>query len=666
MNTADFRAKRWLKLLALTALAVGLAGVVFLYPIFAANPTADFQHAHNISRSAEHGLTAGQPVIHSYSDTLAVLWTESLDNDIIETTGGHLYLQSARESLGYWRATTKVHTATVSTATPDTPLLGLARDPTFIFEGVNLPAQANKLHVVWAEGYYSQKLVNDLPLNDFVYPKIQYTTCDVSTDANTCATPSTITATQSSTAKYLNPTLTQDDQGNLHVVWVDATNKTLLYSRGEVSGTTVTWSSGITIAAGTNPQNPELTFANQRLHLVWDNDDANAIEYRYDTVYTDAVFSASGGKTWATSDSGYNAYQNGDPGNPTIATQALNGGVDLVFVSFDINKPSTNDFALTYVRSQNNGDSWALPRDIDAQSQWPSTAHPSASGQGATSGLKPSLFITHTGTLTWGNVWLHALWHEEVQDTQGEAVAAYQVFYSYRTITDTFAGSWFTPTNITNQSQGNGGGENPRAPHGTGNRDSASPGFTITSPDDGGLGKTHAIYLERTSELADWDAYYRGVVAGTIDPDYLKDTSVFVAAKAVDVTAVATAATSIPPMPLVYTITLRNTGDQNAIGVHFTDTFNLPSLVNTLNAYENSGLLTVDPVDKEIIWTGNITAAESLTITVEISTTTVPVPTTLINRVDVWNAGSQGQPIFRRIASTRVSNYTVYMPVIMK
>ncbi len=668
MNTAVFRLKVW-KLLALAALTPGLVGLIFLYPIFAADPTTDFQHAHNISRSAERGLTAGQPVINSYSDTVAVLWTEALDNETIETTGGHLYLQSARETPGYWRPTTKIHTATISAATPDTPLLGLARDPVFIFEGVNLPTDTYKLHIVWSEGYYSQKLVNDLPLNDFVYPNIQYTACNVATDYNTCAAPTTITATQSSTAKFLNPTLAQDDQGNLHVVWVDAANNTLLYSRGQISNTTVTWSNGVTITTGANPQNPQLVFANRRLHLVWDDDANNEIEYRYDTTYTDTVFSADGAKTWATSNAGYGAYQNGNPGNPTMVAQALDGNIDLLFISFDIQQPGTDNFALTYVRSQNNGNSWTTPRDIPTQGQWPSTDHPSVSGQGATSGLKPSLFITRTGALTWGNLWLHALWHEEVQDPQSESGPVYQVFYSYRVITDSLAGNWFTPTNITNPAQGTGGGNPapPRAPQGTGTRDSVSPGFTITNPDAGGLGKTHAIYLERASGTADWDAYYRGVVAGTIDPDYLNDTSVFVAAKTVDITAIATAATSIPPMPLVYTITLRNTGDQNAIGVSFTDTFNLPNLVDTFNAYENIGVLDdTDTTNKQITWTGNITAQTSLTVTVEIVTTAVPVPTTLLNRVDVWSIGSRGQPIFRRTAGTRISNYTVYMPVIMK
>jgi len=252
--------------------------------------------------------------------------------------------------------------------------------------------------------------------------------------------------------------------------------------------------------------------------------------------------------------------------------------------------------------------------------------------------------------------------------SEGEG-KTFQVLYSHRVVSTTLDEVWFTPTNVTDPPAT----PEPRAKASAegsqiegASRDSAAPALAITIPAEGGLGHAHAAFIERVKgENTRWDAYYRGVIIGTIDPDYLRDESVFTLDKTVDPRQVLTAATTVPSFPITYYITMENKGDLNALGVHITDT--LSGDIQSIADYSaNSGSLGVDTVSKVITWTGKISVGHTVSIVISTITEETHPVHVIPNTVYLWNQGSRGAVVLSDTATTVIASSIVHLPVILK
>ncbi|MFQ5575383.1 MAG: hypothetical protein ACE5G8_00165 [Anaerolineae bacterium] len=658
MNTHTPSPRIWPRITALLVIPVLMLGLAFIFIALAASPQ-DFSHPHNLSRTANtgQGLDSGRPAMAVYSSTLAVVWSDQLSNTTInDIVGdmGHLYLKTASEQDGYWRPRVQVHTATIN---------ALATDPDIVFDRAN----PNKVHLVWTEAKF-----NTQTQGDFLFQKIKYTTCDVAGDFNTCETPQLVADTTGGGIAFRNPAIAQDDQNNLHVVWayLSAGNDAIYYSRGVVGSSVITWSAASKVLRTSNGKDPQLTFANGRLHLAWDDEGNDAIKYQYDAMYTNDVFTATdelnAPKTWAGDK--FSTYNGGDPGNLSM----INLG-NMVFIAFDIQSPGNPDtYALVYVRSTFNGDldKWSNPRSIPEQDVGNFNGF-SSSTSPPTLGLKPSLAITHSGAITW----LHATWQRADPE-----LGLFNIYYAYRVVTTSvgFDAPWQPqpPLTVT------GVVPEPPLPSETivtapdagfkllgADTDSAAPAFAITDPATGGLGKLHVAYLEQSFASSRWDVHYRGFIAGTIDPDYIKQSVKLV--KTVDPGLIITNNLSLPPQDLLYNIYVSNLSDQdhnaiNAIGVGITDT--LPNKITTVtNLSANAGTAAYNAGQNVITWTGTVSA--DFTVIISFTGTTIdllPLNAIITNKADLWNIGSRGEKILGASATTRVVQSVVFLPIIVK
>lgn len=666
-QTAQSPAAHWLKILLVPFIALP-ALVMALTLVTWAAESRDFGHPTNLS--ASHSLISGAPAMAAAGNTLAVAWVEELSGTTLPVGNqGSLYLQTAQT---YWPIRVTVHTGTVN---------ALATDPALIFDRSN-PAQ---MHLVWTEG----RLEVSGSSNRYFYQKINYTTCTISGDVKACQPAANITATTNTGLSFRNPTLAQDDQGNLHVVWTEERNSQLYYRRWDKAGGL--WGPSSLISQASDAQNPKLAYANGRLHLIWDNKATNQINYIYDGQPANDVFTADDAWQFIPGDN----FTNGNPGNATLTTDNNN----YVFVAFDIRKPNTNNaFALVYVQSENNGSSWTSPRDIPDQSDGNFYSYPSNT-ENVTGGLKPSLALTATGGITY----LHVVWHTNQERDSGDN-AVYEIYHAYRPVSDdTFNTPWLpaTPLNVTNPpGAATGTPEDPVTPTpvtptpsmrepvapdnfritGLTENDSVMPALAITDP--AGKGNLHLAYLERLSANQPWNVYYRGFIAGTIDPEYIKNTENFDIAKKVDQTAFFTA-NPIGPLTLNYNITITNSGVLTAVGLGITDTFisglnyidNINTLVATIGPAGGSKV-ALNPAPalngNAFTWRGDVPAGHVVNISFR-AFTKIITPTRFIrNRVQMWNSGSMGQPIeraeppFKNIATTAVTQYRVMLPLISK
>ncbi len=675
---ANNKKQLWLKLILTLAAPILLFGIIFIAAGHADSPEDDLDTLINLSRTTALNRSSGAPVMRAISGTLVAIWSDGISeeqNDFNLNSGssGHIFLQSATEAGGYWRPRISAHTAITKT------LKELAADPDFVFSMV--ATQPYTLHLVWAEGDYTGGGMGNLK-----YPKIEYMQCQVANDFNSCWTESINIATSSS-VNYRNPTIAQDDRGNLHVIWVNADTKELYYSRSYTHTHAITWTTPSLIANAANAANPDLIFANNRLHLVWDNENASSasnrcIKYRYDDTPTDNAFTFVGSKNWCADRAyfaigGDNQYKNGNPGNPQLAAVP---NLDSIFITFDMqgsgeeNARTTDEFGLFYARSENNGDGWqVIPAEIldiprqGERSQGFSIYH---SDEAATTrGLMPTLALSYTAPITWGNVWLHALWHDNI--TAGED-ATFQVMSSRRVVSNTAAGlaqQWTTPYTVSNPPvtptpPPGRAPASPDAPAGE-SRDSVAAALAITND---GQKRMHAAFLEREKgEDTRWDVYYRGVIIGTIDPGYLQDPNVFQMNKTVEPGNIVTAANTIPSFPITYHISLNNSGTMNALGLALSDT--LPSEIQSITGVEmrGGGTLVTDTVRKTISWTGTISRGEYIDIYIYgLTKDDLPVPTTIKNTVTLKNPGSKGEVALSKTAYTRITHYQIYLPVVMK
>ena len=124
----------------------------------------------------------------------------------------------------------------------------------------------------------------------------------------------------------------------------------------------------------------------------------------------------------------------------------------------------------------------------------------------------------------------------------------------------------------------------------------------------------------------------------------------------------------MPPQTLAYTITLANIGDSNAIGVHITDTFNIPTSDITVVAHNaNTGTLTFDAGTNTLLWAGDIPLNTTVLITMTaVTKDQLDLPVTIVNSAKLWNKGSGGNVVLTRNGITYMQQYTIYLPLVMK
>ncbi len=644
----------WAKLSAVFVSTFILLGITLIFIIQAAGP-ADFDHPTNLSRTAKNGFQSGTPKIAKKGTTFAVAWSDGFAPGIGSNVKsfGHIMLANADENDGYWRPRVNVFTATQT---------NWGAEPDIIFDR---SAGSKIVHIVWSD-------VNASDINNLTFPAIKYAQCDVSGDQPSCSAPVTVASNTGS--NYRNPTITQDDVGNLHVVWTEEVNHKVFYSRFSNGN----WSVPQEVSSASGGKTPKLTYSNGRLHLVWVNSDNTQVNYLFDAETSDNFITADGFTSWNT-DSG--TFAGGKVQHPNII--ALN---DLLFVTFDIRDPNAIDadeesnFFLVYARSTNNGTGWTSYKGIpDPSEELPypafgqSDIYPSDNGD-VTGGLQPSLAITTSTSATR----LHIAWHY-IYDDPNSLGPTHQVFYTWIDVdpTDNFTATWYTPPyTVTNPPTPTPDPNEERVPAtnniqrltGTDSNPSAAPALAITYPADGGQGNRHVAYLERTADNAAWDVYYRGFIAGTIDPLYLQDEDMFQMTNEVQPTRIVTSADHLPPQTLAYTITLANTGDLNAIGVHITDTFNIPASDITVVAHNaNTGTLTFDAGTNTLLWAGDIPLNTTVLITMTaVTKDQLALPVTIVNSAKLWNKGSGGDIVLTRNGITRMQQYTLYLPLVMK
>ncbi len=653
------RNRLWIKFGAVFVSAFILLGLTLIFITQAAGPD-DFDHPTNLSRTAKNGLQSGTPKIAKKGTTFAVVWSDGFEPGIGSNVKsfGHIMLANADENDGYWRPRLNVFTATRT---------HWGAEPDVIFDN----ASGSKIvHIVWSD-------VNASDVNNLIFPAIKYAQCDVSGDEPFCTAP--VTVATGANINYRNPSITQDDTGNLHIVWTEEVNHKVFYSRGTSPFSAGSWSTAQEVPTAQGGRTPILTYSVGRLHLVWVNSDNTQVNYLYDADTSDNLLFANGFNSWQ-ANSG--TFADGKVKHPDIIALG-----NLLFVTFDIRDPNAvdeddeADFFLVYARSTNNGTGWTTYKGIPDPAEnipYPefgkSDIYLSDNGD-ITGGLQPSLAITTSASATHLNI----AWHYIYDDPNSQG-PAHQVFHTWVNVDpdDAFTATWVTPPyTVTNPPTPTPDPNEERVPartngiqrtNGTDSNPSVAPALAVTYPTDGGQGKLHVTYLERITDDDAWDVYYRGFIASTIDPLYLQDEDMFRMTNEVTPTRIVTSVATLPPQTLVYTITLANTGDLNAIGVHITDTFNIPVSDITVVAHgTNTGTLTFDGGTNTLLWAGDIPLNTTVVITMTaVTKDQLALPVTVVNSAKLWNKGSGGDVVLTRNGITRMQQYTLYLPLIMK
>jgi uncharacterized repeat protein (TIGR01451 family) len=382
------------------------------------------------------------------------------------------------------------------------------------------------------------------------------------------------------------------------------------------------------VTAAPNGKKPQLAFSNGRLHMAWQNKNEEAIYYLYDDTYTDDTLVAAGSRNWD--------FLDQPQGNPTLTAMDR-----WLFLAFDMEEAENPDqFALVYVRSQNNGVGWELVKYVPEQDD-ETYYQSSARTVDIFGGLKPHLVVTSTTPVTWGSMRLSVVWHSLV--SKGEE-KTYQAYYSSRVVSEVtyISQDWDhnPPLNVTDPPPPER--RSPGKVLGVGSRDSTEPALTITDPAEGGTGKLHLAFLDK-EQASDswWDVYYRGFIAGTKDPDYIRDEVKL--AKAVSPTLIITAGASVSSEELAYTIQFTNGGNLNAIGVGFTDT--LPAeIANVANINIIPDTLPApvyNSTNNVVTWFGDLDAESTISISfTAVTAEGVAVNTIMTNTVGLWNETS--------------------------
>ena len=621
-----------LKVLALLILPILLLSTALI--VLAAEPE-DFDHRNNLSRTTKFGFDSSAPQIATSGPNIAVVWSDGFNDKPTTKDAGHVYLKTAKEGSdplngeGYWRAKTFVFEADTNR---------WATNASFTFDHSN----TNFVHVVWSEADSCAGA-----LFNCRFRTIKYKRCNISGNINTCEASQTVVNTLLNES-LVDPQIAHDNDGDLHVIWLresQATNK-YFYSRHDGVG----WSSPTEIGVTEFGQDARLIYTNNRLHLVWDNETPNQqsknIKYFYDSNDDDSLLSPDSQEAFL--GFGVDYHPNGDAGNPDLI--ALD---DWLVIAFDgQNTQDADQFALFYTLSTDNGDNWlnvnSLPVKITPQD---------FESKEADFGLKPRLAISTSGSLHD----IYAVWQEEIRPTPFDS-AQYRVRFSDLNLTkanpvnsDPFV--WSEPVTVTFPT--------------IKSRDTINPGLAVTRLADGS-GTGNIAYQEIVNYVGGeqrFDLFYRGGIAGTIDPAYILDEFEGIDGQLENFKTVNPASVQTSTFPinvdLEYTILFTNTGNLDAVGVGFTDT--LPSGVTYNNDLVHTGAGSAQyDGNRTISWFGTVKSGESVRLTFSVNTASISqVPTTVRNQLEMWNIGVT-EPFLNDTADTILAASINYLPVIFR
>ena len=640
-----------IKIGGLVALPILIFSVIFISMAFTAD---DFENLNNLSRTSKNNLESGPPVIKTDGSKIAVVWADGFNSEVDTKEAGNIYLKSAIEGSGanegYWRAKLKVFDA-------DTNNWGL--DPDFVFdEGDN-----NFVHVVWSQGSNCNNAIFNCE-----FQTIQYRRCNITGNINSCEAPKLVAQASATDESMINPKIAHDGT-DLHVIWQVSDEDTqtqdiFRYRRSTTGGNS--WNVITGIPELTGGQDLRFLYNNNRLHVVWDEADANTgqriISYFRDSSHDDDQILVQGKQTFK----GFSLdYTNEDAGNPSLI-----GSGDWLFIGFDVrkneilNNPSNDKFfGLFYTMSANNGNSWLNVNSIPSQDE--PIAFESNKPTDTDQALKPQLAISSTGTITQ----LNAIWHsKEPVTVPGGTIRKYRALFSSLTLnTPINAGTpdWNTPEIVTFPEQ-----DDPEDV----NEDTINPNIAFTdfgtNPGTGNL-TFQEINLGNDPDRA--DIYYVGGISGTIDPEYILDEFIGpngeqnrTKFKSVSPTTVITNAVPPAPITLNYLIAFTNTGGLDAIGLSLIDTLPNNTIYNNDLVHQGPGTANYNAVAKTITWSGNVPKGQSVRLAFSIQTTNGLLPPENVrNRLELSSIGAS-EPVVTNLVDTKIAGSISFLPIIFR
>jgi hypothetical protein len=361
---------------------LAVLSMVLVVMVTSASPAAPQVDELRRTQLSTPGRFAAYPDIGVGTAGLVVaVWTEGA-NDVVKHKGP-LKLAWVADSSPQWQTTTL----------DDNPVYDVA-------SAVYVSGSSSTVHVVWS------RFENIL----------RYTTCTYN-PPNFACNPSERILTADEEALQVD--IVADDDGNPHVVWVEAvvengvTRRKVYYSRKEAGS----WRARQQVQASTDSEGPAIAYANGFIHLVWTewlNLEHNDSQVRYcrrdleDANWTRCQTPLE----WP--GSGYLAR------NLSIAADG-NGNVYVVWDIVSEGSQSRRLYAISYKHSSDNGWSWRRTH-----------AYPS----GSLSGAGPGVEVFRSGEGDWGVEYIQYLrpqislaisgtlkvpvlaWHAQVPDEQ--------------------------------------------------------------------------------------------------------------------------------------------------------------------------------------------------------------------------------------------------------
>jgi uncharacterized repeat protein (TIGR01451 family) len=399
--------------------------------------------------------------------------------------------------------------------------------------------------------------------------------------------------------------------------------------------------------------------SNNRLHVVWDNQ-ANGIGYFLDSSDEDDSLSGTSPSHFVGGTLPY-SEPGADPGNPTIA-----GRGNWLVLAYDVAHPNDNTkFGLFYVMSVNNGQTWT-PAAFNIPEKVADYPVNDLSSPEADLGLKPSLAITTTGTVTK----VFAVWNQSVNIAPGGGFPTnrYRVYFS--DVVPALTGvanantEWSTPISVTGSSES-----------------SINP---ILFVNEGSNAQGHIVYQEESdvnnSNQDQVDVFYEGGINGTIDPEYVLDEFDFEddddgddigqgsgsSFKSVDQSVI-----DVPDpngLDLHYVIYFENEGNLTAVGLSMTDVIPDNTTYNNDLILSGAGSAAYNSGTRTITWSGNVPPAPNgkIRITFSVKLTGVTPPTTVINEAKLSSIGTGGLTFATSRVVTTLARKIQYLPVVRK
>lgn len=402
---------------------------------------SNFDHRFKLSSFIVH-KKARNPDIAAAGDYVAAVWSEGYNDDEETKDWGHIYLKSAHTTDG-WEERIRVFEAGNS---------NWAREPRLVFD----PNDPTKVHVVWAQATSGCESGG----SSCQWTSIRYTTCTL-TGPDSCGSVEEVAASQSNTA---TPVVAVASGGQVHVVWYTSSSSNLKYSKKPSGGS---FSSPDDVADG---RNPDLVYANNKLHLVWDA--GETISYQRDNP------GDSGWSNELPSTKSWSPHSNYEA--PSFPAVGGNGAA--IYVVWTVKEKLSSDFALAFDFSDDGGTSWqdtsggdglTIPGNDD---DFPATTRyrSDTSGTSYLYGLKPDVVVTSTGVAT--TAYAHVAWHRR---ETGIAGSDWDVLYAY--LPGIEADDWTSPENVSND-----------------NENAGDPALAIGSS----LDQTHVAFVEKAHDGA--------------------------------------------------------------------------------------------------------------------------------------------------------------------